>query len=134
MSWVPRMGKCTICGEPIMMNSSVQKYCPECGKLMRKVRYQENRGKEIARHVARKRGIDPDRYKGKEHECQVKETCTHGSHDCCMYLVDTGRLRTTDGYPIRGGRCDAYKKKKKNRKKTIRTPEAAVSARKANEV
>ena len=120
MGWIPRMGECEICGEEIMMKSARQKYCPECRTMMKKMKRRENREEEMARYVAIKRGRNPDRYKGKEHECKVKESCYYGTHKTCDYMVIEGHSRLLAGYPIRGGKCAAYKRDK--RKERIRVP------------
>lgn len=113
MAFTPRPGRCEICGKEMMVNSAVHKYCPECRKMVRNTKSKENRKKEVARRIAIRRGTDPDRYKGLEHECLVKEKCVYGSKDCCMYLAVEGHSRLLAGHPIRGGRCDLYKRGKK---------------------
>ena len=135
MVWIRREGECEICGEPIMMNSAAQKYCPECREMMKKLKRQENRDVEIARYVARKRGRDPNRYAGKEHECKVKGTCYYGTTKHCDYMAITGRSRLLDGYPIRGGRCDAYKREKReDRRKAVLPQEGSWNIGNLSEV
>ena len=126
MVWIPKMGECEICGEPIMMNSARQKYCDDCRKMMKKVRQQENREIEIARYVAKKRGRDPNRYAGKEHNCNVKGSCVYGGQKFCEYMTATGRSRITDGYLIRGGRCDAFKRGKRKVEKQMPEPSSPI--------
>lgn len=126
MSWVPKPGRCSICGAEIMLNSSHQKYCNSCAALMRTQSSREYKDREIARRVAIKRGTDPDRYSGKEHECRVKGSCIHGANDSCMYLLDTGRLRISDGFMIENGKCAAYRRKRKNRRGTPKTAQGQM--------
>ena len=119
MAWVPKEGECEICGEPIVLKSARQKYCRECREMMKKMKRQENRDVEIAMYVARKRGRDPKRYEGKEHECKVKGSCYYGTSKHCDYMAITGRSRLLAGYPIRGGKCVAYKRRhREERRKT----------------
>ena len=110
MAWVDKPGVCEICGKPIVLKSSRQKYCEKCGAYIKKHRKRE---REYERRRAKRQGLDPDACKGKDHECLVKESCIYGSRDSCMYIVIEGHSRILAGYPIRGGKCDLYKRGKK---------------------
>lgn len=135
MTFTPRPGRCEICGKEMMVNSAVHKYCKECRNLMRNSKSKEFREKEIARRVAIRRGTDPDRYKGLDHECKVKGICVYGSHDSCMYMAIEGHSRLLAGYPIRGGKCDLFKTGKKKVIR-LRIPEShpSLSVNKVREV
>lgn len=124
MVWIPKEGECQICGKKIILHSAVQKYCEDCRKIFKGKTSEKNRQIEIAKRIARKRGTDPDRYRGTETECTVKGSCYYGGGRFCEYMTITGRSRLLDGYPIEGGRCGAFKKGK-HRGARVGLPETA---------
>lgn len=124
MSWIPRLGNCEICGEEVMMISASQRYCPDCRQIMKNTKGGEARKIYAAKRVARKRGTDPDRFKGEETECKHKGSCYYGSGKFCEYLTIEGHSRLFAGYPIRGGKCAAYKRGKRKKKKKLELPVA----------
>lgn len=134
MTFTKRMGRCQMCGAEMMLNSSSHKYCKECRKIAESSIAVENRKKEIARRIAIKRGTDPDRYKGLEYVCHVKQSCKWGSNDSCMWGAIHGRLRILAGYPIRGGKCDAYEKGKKDRQSLMQLTALDIGRGKYKEV
>ena len=95
------------------MRSAVQKYCSECAKIMSKKKSQQYRDREIMRRRMAKKGLDFDKYVGRDHECKVKETCIYGSKHSCMYMYIEGHSRLLAGFPIEDGRCGLYQKGKK---------------------
>lgn len=123
MVWIPKEGECQVCGEKIILNSAVQKYCKSCRKFF-KGKTTEHKEIEIAKRIARKRGTNPDRYRGTETECTVKGSCYYGGSQFCEYMTITGRSRLLDGYPIEGGRCGAFEKGKR-RGARVGLPESA---------
>lgn len=123
MGWTPVVGECCICGKEILLTSAKSKYCPECREEQKKRASEEHRAVVKAKRIAVRRGTDPDRYKGKETECKYKGSCFYGSGKYCEYLTIEGHSRLLAGYPIRGGKCGAYKRGKKKVKKKIRLPE-----------
>lgn len=110
MVWVPKMGKCCMCGKEIMLKSSVHKYCADCGNIMRKIKTPEGWEREIAKQVAIRCGMNPDEYAGKHTECRRKESCVYGGRQYCEYMAITGHSRLLAGYPIKDGKCDLYKR------------------------
>lgn len=121
MGFTPRMGTCKMCGKEMMVNSPCHRFCKDCAKRRRNQRSREyHRNREVPRKAAIERGTDPGRYKGLDHECKVKNKCMYGAPDCCMYMAVEGHSRLLAGYPIRGGKCGAYRtgKRKVVRQKT----------------
>ena len=119
MAWIAKEGVCQICGKPIVAKSARQKYCPECRAYRKSHKTREQKDRENARRKAKRQGLDPDKYKGAEHECLVKGSCAYGTQKHCDYLAITGRSRVADGFPVRGGRCAAYRKETKKLKRTV---------------
>ena len=117
MAWADKPGFCEICGRPIILKSSRHRRCKECAAEMKRLSRIRKRDEIARRERERRAGTDPDWWKGKEHECKVKETCVYGTRDCCMWGQINGKSRLLAGYPIKGGRCDAYRKGKHLRKK-----------------
>lgn len=110
MTWTQREGRCDICDAIMIKMSPRHKYCPECAEIMRRATSPEAKKIAAIRIQMRKRGSNPDFWAGKSHECKVKGSCIHGSHDSCMFLYDTGHSRLLAGYPIENGRCGLYKR------------------------
>lgn len=136
MPWIAKPGECAVCGKPIILRTARQKYCESCSILVRNRRARDHqREKAKARKEAICRGTDPDRYKGLDHECRVKRRCVYGSADSCMYMSVEGHSRLLAGYPIRGGKCGAYRTGKRRSMKP-KTPVAGpvLSSGKISEV
>ena len=115
MSWIPKKGTCIICRKEIMLMSAIQKYCPDCARKMRNISSAEGLERERARLIAISRGTDPDRYRGLHTECRYKKSCMYGGQQFCEYMTVTGHSRLLAGYPIKDGKCGAYKRGKKPR-------------------
>lgn len=135
MAWVEKAGTCEICGKPIRLKSSRQKYCDECAEYKKKHKTTAQKKREAERMYRKRHGIYQDGSKEKEHECQVKGSCVYGSKDSCMYWEVEGHSRMLAGYRIKGGRCELYKKGKKKIEK-LRVPRShpAMSVNKIREV
>ena len=127
MAWNVKEGVCQICGKPIVAKSARQKYCPECRAYRKSHKTREQKDRENARRKAKRQGLDPDRYKGDEHECVVKGSCMYGVQKHCDYLSIMGHSRLLAGYPIRGGRCGLYKRATQKAKRRVQLDAVAGS-------
>lgn len=126
MSWVDKPGICEICGRQIIMKSARQKYCTECAEQMYKIYRVRNRDERNRREREYRAGKNPDWWKGKEHECKVKQSCIYGSDKYCEYLSIKGHSRILAGHPIKDGKCDLYEKGRRDRRFAVKLPEAPV--------
>ena len=116
---------CEICGKRILINSSRQKYCPECAQAMRKTASLRGRDKARAELMAVRRGLDLDKYKGTNKECRYKKSCVYGGQKNCEYMAITGKSRLLAGYPIVDGKCGAYKRGGKPRRVNLKLDTSA---------
>lgn len=116
--YVPREGTCTVCGKPIIKNNSNHKYCKECAKLMYNKTQEEHKLVLAMKRGLKAYGIDAKKNAGEENDCKVKRTCVYGSNSWCDYFEITGRFRVLeDGFVIKDGKCDAYKKRTPGRER-----------------
>lgn len=125
MVWVDKPGRCEVCGKPIILKSSRQKWCKECSAEMYRINRIRNQEERNRREREYRAGRDPDWWKGIETECKVKGSCIYGSQKFCEYMAITGKSRVLAGYEIRGGKCEAYKRGKRTGGK-IGLPQAPV--------
>lgn len=125
MPWVDKPGKCEVCGKPIILKSSRQKWCKECSAEMYKICRIRNKDERNRREREFRAGRNPDWWKGKETECRVKRSCIYGTDKFCEYMSIEGHSRLLAGYPIKNGRCDLYKRGPKKVGKTLKLPETA---------
>lgn len=125
MPWVDKPGTCEICGKPIILKSSRHKWCRECAEEMNKIHRIQNKDEQNRRAREYRAGRDPDWWKGENTECKVKGSCIYGTEKFCEYISIEGRSRLLAGYPIRGGRCDLYKRGPKKAAKQQKLPDIA---------
>ena len=111
MAWTDKPGKCEICGKDIILKSSRHKRCKECADVMNRIHRIRNR-KEQAQREREHRAERTGERKKRETVCKMTELCMYGNRGKCEYMTVTGHSRLFAGYPIRGGKCDAYKRGK----------------------
>ena len=127
MAWVDKPGTCEVCGKPIILKSSRQKWCKECSAEMYRICRIRNKDERNRREREYRAGRNPDWWKGEETECKVKASCVYGTEKFCEYISIEGHSRLWAGYPIKNGKCDLYetgKKKGPGRQPTL--PSAPV--------
>lgn len=117
--YVPREGMCTVCGKPIIKNNSNHKYCKECAKMMYNKTQEEHKRVLAMKRGLKAYGIDAKKHAGEENECHAKGSCIYGSSGgYCDYMAIEGHSRIfMDGYVMKDGKCDAYKKRTPGRER-----------------
>lgn len=122
MNWKPKKGKCRICGKEIMIMSAPQKYCTDCAEIAQRLSDERAIAIERAKRIAIRRGTDPEKHRGLENECKHKKSCVYGGQKFCEYMAIEGHSRLLAGYPIRGGKCGAYKRGRKKAQARVQLP------------
>ena len=131
---VGEYGACEICGARILITSSRKKYCPECAEAMRRAAHLRGKDKYKAELMAVKRGLDLEKYKGTDKECRYKKSCIYGGRQFCEYMTITGHSRLLAGYPIKDGKCGAYRRGRTKRTKQPLPRSGSFTHDKLNEV
>ena len=111
--------KCVDCGREFTKRAEIQIRCPDC---QREHRRERDRYRKRTTPYIPKKPKEAVYRNGHPQVCEYIKTCFYGGGDTqgCSYLLETGRLRTKDGFYIENGKCGAYIPKGTKKKKRIR--------------
>ena len=110
---------CIDCGKEFIAKSKQSVRCPDCQREHRKAMDRARKKTYIS--VEKDNGSAVYR-NGHPQVCECVKECFYGGREAmgCNYILETGRLRTKDGYFIENGKCGAYLPKGAKKMKRIR--------------
>ena len=111
------MIRCVDCGREFERHSSMQIRCPECKKEHDK---EKDRMRKRTKYVSADKLKSAVYINGHPQVCTHMESCFYGSHNGngCSYALEEKKTRRSQGLWIVDGKCPAYEKKGRKRKRS----------------